>query len=182
MYGLACGVLMFGVVSGLCILTSAAIFMAVSAVSKNFEQSNQLVMPILTVLFLFSGFFVPANKIPAMWKWVPDVNFIYYSCERRPPPTSLPPARAWLSFTCCRSVNYVVVTEVEAMGTCDAADGSNATVVCDDAMVASGFDPTMPFSEVIMCHVYTNIIFRVIAYWALRFCWTGQSCSQRCSA
>ena len=72
MYGLACGVLMFGVVSGLCILTSAAIFMAVSAVSKNFEQSNQLVMPILTVLFLFSGFFVPANKIPAMWKWVPD--------------------------------------------------------------------------------------------------------------
>jgi ATP-binding cassette subfamily G (WHITE) protein 2 len=158
MYGLACGVLMFGVVSGLCILTSAAIFMAVSAVSKNFEQSNQLVMPILTVLFLFSGFFVPANKIPAMWKWVPDVNFIYYS------------------------VNYVVVTEVEAMGTCDAADGSNATVVCDDAMVASGFDPTMPFSEVIMCHVYTNIIFRVIAYWALRFCWTGQSCSQRCSA
>ena len=85
MYGLACGVLMFGVVSGLCILTSAAIFMAVSAVSKNFEQSNQLVMPILTVLFLFSGFFVPANKIPAMWKWVPDVNFIYYSCERSPP-------------------------------------------------------------------------------------------------
>jgi len=73
-------------------MTSAAIFMAVSAVSKNFEQSNQLVMPILTVLFLFSGFFVPANKIPAMWKWVPDVNFIYYSCERSPPlPTSLPP-------------------------------------------------------------------------------------------
>ena len=46
-------------------------------------------MPILTVLFLFSGFFVPANKIPSMWIWVPDVNFIYYSCERSPP--SLPP-------------------------------------------------------------------------------------------
>ena len=91
MYGLACGVLMFGVVSGLCILTSAAIFMAISAISKNFEQSNQLVMPILTVLFLFSGFFVPANKIPAMWKWVPDVNFIYYSCEHSPPPPPPPP-------------------------------------------------------------------------------------------
>ena len=55
MYGMGMGALEFAFQSGLMITTSAAVFMAVSSVALNFEQSNQLAMPILTILFLFSG-------------------------------------------------------------------------------------------------------------------------------
>jgi ABC-type multidrug transport system permease subunit len=75
MYGMSSGIWEFGLMSGLVISTAAGIFMAVSSFSKNFEQANQLAMPILTILFLVSGFFVPATKIPSFWACVSR-----YSC------------------------------------------------------------------------------------------------------
>lgn len=165
MYGMGMGALEFAFQSGLMITTSAAVFMAVSSVALNFEQSNQLAMPILTILFLFSGFFVPANKIPVFWKWVPDVNYIYYS------------------------VNYLVVQEVHSMDHCDGISGTggdgNSTAVphvpCNIVLRGAGFDPDLELMDVLMCHIATNVIFRILAYVGLRFCWTGQSVKQRCA-
>jgi len=148
MYGMGMNVWVFSLMSGLVISTAAAIFMAVSSVSKTFEQSNQLAMPILSILFLFSGFFVPATKIPTFWEWVPDVNFLYYS------------------------VNYLVVMEVQSLDYCDGianATGHAEPVDCDMALLNAGFDPTMTFMDVIWNMVWTNLIFRVIAYY-------GESC------
>ena len=163
MYGMSCSLIEFGLMSGLVISTAAAIFMAVSSVAKTFEQANQLAMPILTILFLFSGFFVPATKIPAMWKWVPDVNFLYYA------------------------VNYVVVIEVKSMTHCDSLElMANSTTKfmpmdCDIGLTATGFDPEMTFTDVAMNMIWTNLIFRAIAYVGLRFCHTGQTVKQRCA-
>ena len=71
--------------------------MFVSSLAKNFEQSNQLLMPVLLPCMFFSGFFIPENLVPQGWKWVPDVNFLYYS------------------------TNYAVVREVQIMeGGCGA--------------------------------------------------------------
>merc|ERR1711865_754026 len=102
-------------------------------------------MPILTILFLFSGFFVPATKIPTMWKWVPDVNFLYYA------------------------VNYVVVIEVKSMTHCDSLElMANSTTEfmpmdCDIGLTAAGFDPEMTFTDVAINMIWTNLIFRAIA-------------------
>ena len=162
MYGLSCSMFEFSIMSGLVISTAAAVFMAVSSISKTFEQANQLAMPILTIFFLFSGFFVPATKIPAMWTWVPDVNFLYFA------------------------VNYVIVVEIKAMTHCDSLElMPNSTQLapmdCDVALVAAGFDPEMTFMVVAMNLIWTNVVFRAIAYLGLRFCHTGQTIKQRCA-
>merc|ERR1711871_441299 len=101
MYGLATkaeNVLMFLFVSTMTILSASSIMMFVSALAKNFEQSNQLLMPVLLPCMFFSGFFIPEDMVPKGWSWVPDVNFLYYS------------------------TNYAVVREIHAMdGGCAAA-------------------------------------------------------------
>eukprot|EP01048_Picozoa_sp_COSAG05_P026610 COSAG05_NODE_7353_length_823_cov_2.160221_1_plen_108_part_00 len=96
------------------------------------------------------------------------------------------------------STNYAVVREVRVMeGGCSAAAGfiqaaagcsANVTAssavlteieVCDTVLRANGFDPDMTFSSFLMCHIWTNVVFRFLSYLGLRFCWTGQSIKQR---
>ena len=37
----------------------------------------------------------------------------------------------------------------------------------------------MTFVSFLMCHIWTNVLFRLLSYIGLRFCWTGQTCKQR---
>merc|ERR1711871_471305 len=83
--------LTYGFVSVITVMTASSILMWVSSLAKNFEQSNQLLMPILLPCMFFSGFFIDSKMIPTMWSWVPDVNFLYYS------------------------TNYAIVNEIQGM-------------------------------------------------------------------
>ena len=61
MYGLqsdAEHVLMYVFISVITVMTASSILMWVSSLAKNFEQSNQLLMPILLPCMFFSGFFI----------------------------------------------------------------------------------------------------------------------------
>eukprot|EP01052_Picozoa_sp_SAG31_P001566 SAG31_NODE_53_length_30139_cov_31.002197_8_plen_231_part_00 len=158
--------LMFALLSGLTIVTSGGLFMAVSSAAKNFEQSNMLVMPILTIFMLFCGFFISRDATPAFWRWVPHVNYLYYT------------------------INYLVIEEVKSMEYCSVPATScsiNGTVIevitrgdCDELLTMAGFDQDLGLWATLLCHIITNVICRVLAYLGLRFCWTGQTCSQRC--
>jgi len=167
--------LIYVFISVITVMTASSILMWVSSLAKNFEQSNQLLMPILLPCMFFSGFFITEDMIPAMWAWVPDVNFLYYS------------------------TNFAIVNEIQGVeGGCSQAlasfcgpQGEETTTTtevlteaeelaeCDLILRSMGFDPDMPFSSFISCHIWTNVLFRFMAYLGLRFCWTGQTFKQR---
>merc|ERR1711871_973194 len=181
--------LTYGFISVITVMTTSSILMWVSSLAKNFEQSNQLLMPSLLPCMFFSGFFITAEMIPSMWSWVPDVNFLYYS------------------------TNYAIVNEIQGMeggcvqdieelssyctgaaSTCGITLASGYTTpnlpeltadqeleACNKVLVEMGFDPHMKFSSFLQCHIWTNVLFRILAYVGLRFCWTGQTFKQRLS-
>lgn len=182
-------VLMYCFISIITVMTASSILMWVSSLAKNFEQSNQLLMPILLPCMFFSGFFISEDMIPSMWKWVPEVNFLYYS------------------------TNYAIIYEIQGMeggcaeflyGSVDCSAAASACsinitgqdiaptpvvntelsaeeqlVECNLALEAMGFNPNMEFSSFLNCHIWTNVLFRIMAYLGLRFCWTGQTIKQR---
>jgi hypothetical protein len=101
-----------------------------------------------------------------MWKWVPDVNFLYYT------------------------VNYAVVDEINQMSYCSMPGTANmmvngteviAEADCRELLIENGFDPDITFLTVMISHIATNVVTRLLAYFGLRFTWTGESCGQRCS-
>lgn len=167
--------LMYLFISVITVMTASSILMWVSSLAKNFEQSNQLLMPILLPCMFFSGFFISEDMIPAMWAWVPDVNFLYYS------------------------TNFAIVNEIQGVeGGCGQAlaslcgptgeETTDTTEVlteeeeleqCNLMLRSMGFDPDMAFSSFLSCHIWTNVLFRLMAYLGLRFCWTGQTFKQR---
>ena len=193
MYGIqsdAEHLLLYVFISVITVMSASSILMWVSSLAKNFEQSNQLLMPILLPCMFFSGFFISEDMIPAMWAWVPDVNFLYYS------------------------TNYAIVHEIQGMeGGCAAAllgsincataasvcgieitgqevsatppevvtglSAEQQLVNCNQILRDMGFDPDMSFSSFLNCHIWTNVLFRVMSYLGLRFCWTGQTFKQR---
>jgi len=177
-------------VSVITVMTASSILMWVSSLAKNFEQSNQLMMPILLPCMFFSGFFIEESQIPAMWAWVPDVNFLYYS------------------------TNYAIVSEIQGveggcasalLGSLDCSAAASACALntsgqlvpdypaavavalsadqslaeCNAVLRSFGFDPDMSFGAFLKCHIWTNVLFRVMGYAGLRFCWTGQTFKQR---
>ena len=183
-------VLMYCFISVVTVMSASSILMWVSSLAKNFEQSNQMMMPILLPCMFFSGFFISEDMIPSMWSWVPDVNFLYYS------------------------TNYAIVNEIQTveggcagalLGSLDCSAAASACALnvtseeiavaslaaaaeltpeqklleCNAVLRSMGFDPDMKFSSFIYCHIWTNVLFRTMGYLGLRFCWTGQSLKQR---
>jgi|EP01047_Picozoa_sp_COSAG01_P003062 hypothetical protein len=59
------------------------------------------------------------------------------------------------------------------------AAAAAAADTCDQLLRLNGFDPDMSFSSVVWCHAWTNIVFRLLGYLGLKFCWTGQTIKQR---
>merc|ERR1711871_588520 len=168
-------VVMYCFVSVITVMSASSILMWVSSLAKNFEQSNQLLMPIILPCMFFSGFFISEDMIPAAWSWVPDVNFLYYS------------------------TNYAVISEIKGMeggcagalmGSLDCHAAASACAInttgleisatppevtavlnteeqlkqCEALLRDMGFDPDMEFSSFLMCHIWTNVLFRIMAY------------------
>ena len=70
--------------------------------------------------------------------------------------------------------NATAVAEASA-----ASAAGSQLAECNRVLTANGFDPEMTFGSFLMCHVWTNIVFRLLSYLGLRFCWTGQTFAQR---
>ena len=92
-------------------------------------------------------------QVPTMWKWVPDVNFLYYT------------------------VNYAVVDEINQMSYCSMPGTANmmvngteviAEADCRELLIEAGFDPDITFLTVMISHIATNVVTRLLAYFGLR--------------
>jgi ATP-binding cassette subfamily G (WHITE) protein 2 len=187
---------MYCFISVITVMSASSILMWVSSLAKNFEQSNQLLMPIILPCMFFSGFFISEDMIPAMWAWVPDVNFLYYSTNyaivHEIQGVEGGCTCALLGSLDCEvaAINCAIDTDGHDFAAAAATQKSCAEtaaelsaeeqlVECNAVLTAYGFDPNMKFSSFIYCHIWTNVLFRALSYLGLRFCWTGQTFKQR---
>ncbi len=72
----------FGTFAGvLCVLSicGAGLGICVGTLSKDIQEAQGLVIPILMPLMLFSGFFVPYNEIPVFFRWLYEISFLRYA-------------------------------------------------------------------------------------------------------
>ena len=174
----------FCILTGLVIVTSGSVMIGVGGLSRGYDMSNQIAMPLLTIVELFSGWFLTKEMAPSMWHWVYDVNFLYHTMNY----LSLEELRGMgvcASIATLSNPNFEGAFTVNSNGT--AAAGTNGTVEvfgtmdCDDALAFAGFVPELSLAKVLWWHLLTNVFFRGIGFVGLKCCWTGRSCRQNCA-
>ena len=81
MVGLQSDIVKFGtffLVLSLLSVMGASIGIVVGTMTKDIQEAQGMIIPILMPLMLFSGFFLPFRDIPSFFRWLYEISFLRY--------------------------------------------------------------------------------------------------------
>jgi ABC-type multidrug transport system permease subunit len=139
-------------------VAGASFLTMVGTLCKTFEQTNAMAATMLIVLMLFDGNWINRRNIPVYYRWLPDVSFIGYAVEG-----AVASDFKRHSFTCTERA---------------IAEEGCVPLTGDQYLRMLDFDPdsTWPMFWLL---VLVSACYRIVAFFALHFMWTGQTYAER---
>jgi hypothetical protein len=158
MFGLRSGASHVGIyilVTTLTTVCGATLLLLVGALSKNMAMGNGLATLIITVVALTNGQF--ARGLPAALRWIKDISFSRLS------------------------LSAALVNELQNIALTDGADPASCLPDGNALLLELGLgSATVPdIWEWCAWMLFQSAVFRVLAYFALHFMYTGQSFKER---
>ena len=139
-------------------VAGASFLTMIGTMCKSFEQTNAVAATTLIVLMLFDGNWINRRNIPVYYRWLPEVSFLGYAVE----------GAVASDF---KRHTFVCTERAVAEEGCVPLTGNQYLRMLD-------FDPdsTWPMFWLL---VLVTACYRVVAFFALHFLWTGQTYAER---
>ena len=139
-------------------VAGASFLTMIGTMCKTFEQTNAVAATMLIVLMLFDGNWINRRNIPVYYRWLPEVSFMGYAVE----------GAVASDF---KRHTFVCTERAVAEEGCVPLTGNQYLRMLD-------FDPdsTWPMFWLL---VLVTACYRVAAFFALHFFWTGQTYAER---
>ena len=139
-------------------VAGASFLTLIGTMCKSFEQTNAVAATMLIVLMLFDGNWINRRNIPVYYRWLPEVSFMGYAVE----------GAVASDF---KRHTFVCTERAVAEEGCVPLTGNQYLRMLD-------FDPdsTWPMFWLL---VLVTACYRVAAFFALHFFWTGQTYTER---
>ena len=139
-------------------VAGASFLTMIGTMCKTFEQTNAVAATMLIVLMLFDGNWINRRNIPVYYRWLPEVSFMGYAVE----------GAVASDF---KRHTFACTERAVAEEGCVPLTGNQYLRMLD-------FDPdsTWPMFWLL---VLVTACYRVAAFFALHFFWTGQTYAER---
>ena len=139
-------------------VAGASFLTLIGTMCKSFEQTNAVAATMLIVLMLFDGNWINRRNIPVYYRWLPEVSFMGYAVE----------GAVASDF---KRHTFACTERAVAEEGCVPLTGNQYLRMLD-------FDPdsTWPMFWLL---VLVTACYRVAAFFALHFFWTGQTYTER---
>lgn len=139
-------------------VAGASFLTALGSLCKTFEQTNSLAGTILIVLMLFDGNWINRRNIPVYYRWLADVSFLGYAVE-----AAVVSDFKRVDFTC---TDRAILEE-------------GCMPITGKQMLRSlEFDEGATWPKFWLL-ILVTVLYRLVAFLGLHFCWTGQTFKER---
>jgi ATP-binding cassette subfamily G (WHITE) protein 2 len=139
-------------------MAGASFLTALGSLCKTFEQSNAMAGTLLIVLMLFDGNWINRRNIPVYYRWLADVSFLGYAVE-----AAVVSDFKRQDFTCTER----------------AVEEEGCTPLTGKQIIRSlEFDEDATWPKFWLL-ILVTVLYRLVAFLGLHFCWTGQTFKER---